>query len=152
MAQHRQQKKYKLMTSVLLVEDHIKLGQMIARLLDEKENIAMWAIVHTAEAALDILRALKEGDALPDLVLVDNALPHMNGVELIAELQRHLPNLPCLMLSGHVNSLSIKQSLDAGSSGYVAKEDAFALGDAVRQVLGGEVFLSDMARIALAAG
>lgn len=136
------------------------MAKMISRLLREKGQLEIWDIVETAEAALAALEAatLKpkesttqngERGVLPDLALVDISLPGMSGVELLTELGQLYPNLPCLVVSAHSHVSYAQQVLERGARGYVAKEDAIAIIEAIRQVLRGEVYLSDSMRRAL---
>lgn len=144
--------------SILLVEDHATVGRVLARFLQLRGNMEVWARVETAEAALQRLAALStngkpdvQGTDRPDLVLIDVSLPGMSGLELVAELARLYPELPCLMLSGHSNPKHVRQALDNGARGYVAKGDPLVLVEAVEQVLGGEIYLSEAMRQAMEA-
>lgn len=85
-----------------------------------------------------------------DLVIVDVALPAMNGIDLVAALHERFPTLPCLMLSGHTELNYVRRALDVGARGYVMKGDPFALPEAVRTVLAGEIYLSEEVRQNLA--
>jgi len=149
------------MPSILVVEDHPFMAQMMGRLLREKGQLEIWDIVETAEAALDALGAattLKSGESarrddgaspLPDLALVDISLPGMSGVDLLTELEQLYPDLPCLIVSAHSHPSYAQQVLDRGARGYVAKEEAITIIEAIKQVLKGKVYLSDSMRQAL---
>ena len=138
-------------TSVLLVEDHIFMGRMLARLLQEQGKMEVWAITETGEAALEKLAAVAANEQPPDLALVDVSLPGMSGIDLVAELARLYSVLPCLMLSAHRDLNYVRQALDNGARGYVAKGDPPAIIDAILHVLDGEIYLSDTMRQALEA-
>jgi DNA-binding NarL/FixJ family response regulator len=137
------------------------MAKMMSRLLREKGKLEIWAIVGTAEAALDALGAAtvsrpgessfqKDGASpLPDLVLVDISLPGMSGVDLLTELRRRYPDLPCLIVSAHSHPSYAQQVLDRGARGYVAKEEATAIIEAIKLVLKGEIYLSEGIRQAL---
>ena len=145
------------MVSVLLVEDHVAMGQAITRLLYKWGKVSVWALVQSAESALqelaasdDKTKATNPGNAVwPDLVLVDISLPGMSGIELVAELQRLYPGLPCLMLSGYQEVHYVQRALDAGARGYADKGDIVAITQAIEQVLDGKIYLSDEMREAL---
>ncbi len=143
-------------TSVLLVEDHPLMGQMLSRLLREWGNMEVWALAPSAEAALAAL-AGEEGRepgataGMPDLVMVDVSLPGTSGIELTATLARLYPDLPCLIVSAHRDGDYVRRALDSGARGYVAKAEPRAIVEAVERVLAGEVYLSEVARQALAA-
>lgn len=129
------------MPTVLIVEDHALMSQMLSRLLRERAQMEVWAVVETAEAALAALAAGSDGAgarALPDIALIDVSLPGMSGIALLAELCDRYPDLPCLMVSAHQDQSYVKRAMANGARGYVPKGDAFALLEAVRRVLGGE--------------
>ncbi|MDX1663014.1 MAG: response regulator transcription factor [Candidatus Promineifilaceae bacterium] len=135
--------------SILLIEDHATLGRILARFLRERGNMAIWALVETAEAALERLAARPANGGPPDLILIDASLPEMSGIDLVAELARRYPELPCLMLSAHSDPKYVRQALDNGARGYVAKGDPPVVVEAVGQVLNGEIYLSDVMRQAM---
>jgi DNA-binding NarL/FixJ family response regulator len=123
--------------SVLIVEDHAVMGQLLARYLREKGNMTVCAVVYSAESALQQLPQLNV-----DLVLIDVSLPTMSGIELVTALQQQWPDLPCLIVSGHLEQSYIQRALGAGARGYVGKGDPPALLEAVQRVLAGEIYLS----------
>ena len=135
--------------SVLLVEDHTVMASMLARFLRERGGIDVWASVGTAEAALERLAAHKGGANWPELALVDVSLPGMNGLDLVVKLGHLYPDLPVVMVSAHHDPTYVRQALEKGARGYVAKGDPPAIVEAVGQVLAGEIFLSDAVRRAL---
>lgn len=145
------------MVSILLVEDHVAMGQIMTRFLHKWGKANVWALVQSAEAALQKLAAFANeteedppGEAnWPNLVLVDISLPDMSGIELVAEIQRYYPNLPCLMLSGYQEVHYVQLALAAGARGYADKGDIEAITQAIEQVLDGEIYLSDAMRQAL---
>jgi DNA-binding NarL/FixJ family response regulator len=77
-----------------------------------------------------------------DLALVDLSLPRMSGIDLVQRLQQENSRLPCLMLSGHLDSLYVRRSLHAGARGYVLKGDSEAILEGIRKVMKGEIYLS----------
>lgn len=95
----------------------------------------------TGEEALEELAATEA-----DLALIDMSLPGMSGAELVAEVRVRWPDLPCLVLSAHVEAQYVTRALAAGAQGYVLKGDPYQLSVAIRQVLGGEVYLSKSVR------
>ena len=94
------------------------------------------------------MAALSANGGRPDLVLIDVSLPGISGIELVAELARLYPELPCLMLSAHSDPKHVRQALANGARSYVAK-GAPVLVEVVEQVLGGEIYLSDAMRLAM---
>ena len=94
-------------------------------------------IARTAERAL---QELPEQEF--DLVLVDVALPEMNGISLVALLHEEYPDLPCLMLSGHALAHYVNRALRAGARGYVLKDNSLEIVNSIRRVLRGEIYVS----------
>ena len=129
--------------SLLLLEDHALMGNMLSRFLQERGKMKVWALVETAEEALEKLSHLGSNSRGPDLALVDVSLPGMSGIELVAELGQLYPALPCLMVSAHRDASYVRRALDKGARGYVAKGTPAAIIEAVGVVLAGERYLSE---------
>lgn len=125
------------MISILLVEDHLIFAGVIVRLLKRMEDIAEVAVAKTAELALQELAAQEF-----DLMLVDVALPKMNGIRLVALVHDEYPDLPCLMLSGHALTHYVDRALDAGARGYILKDNSLSITEGIRHVLRGEIYVS----------
>jgi DNA-binding NarL/FixJ family response regulator len=78
----------------------------------------------------------------PDIVLLDITLKGQSGLELLKDLKTREISVPCLVLSMHDELLYAERVLKAGARGYITKhETAAELMTAVRQVLGGEIYL-----------
>ena len=129
------------MTSILLVEDHAVFAQALLRVLREKGQMDVVAIVESAEEALEKISELDI-----DLVLVDVSLPHRSGISLVLVLQQKYPELPCVMLSGHVSKHYARSSLAAGARGYLVKDRAEEILEGIQRVLQGEVYVSQEVR------
>src|SRR5215208_1803313 len=93
-------------SSILLVEDHEAFANALLNILNKKENMNVVAVAETAEQALEQLPELQV-----DLVLVDVSLPKMSGINLVAALREKYPDLPCVMLSGHLSSQYARRAL-----------------------------------------
>lgn len=124
------------MQSILLVEDHPIFAGVLTRLLRETGELEVTMVAKTAEEAL---QHLPEGKF--DLVLVDVYLPRMNGINLVALIHDRYPDLPCLMLSGHLLNHYVESSLNAGARGYVLKDNPGAILAAIRRVLSGGIYI-----------
>lgn len=129
------------MTSILLVEDHRIFARALQRVLRERGQMEVVAVAESAEDALDLLPNLQV-----DLVLIDVSLPHRSGISLVVNLQKNYPELPCVMLSGHVSQHYARSSLEAGARGYLVKDQMSEILDGIRRVLQGEVYISEQVR------
>jgi len=114
----------------------------VAELIGHQPGLAVSAEVGTAKAALVAV----ETDP-PDLVLCDLSLAERSGLELIKDLHVLHPEVPVLVFSMHYESLYAERVLRAGARGYIMKsEGGTKLVDAIRQVLDGGVYLSQVMR------
>ena len=127
---------------ILVVDDHPMTREGIAHLIRHENGLAVAGEAGTAKAALAAVRADP-----PDLVLADLSLEERSGLELIKDLHALHPEVPVLVFSMHYETLYAERALRAGARGYIMKsEGAVKLLDAIRRVLRGEVFLSDVMR------
>ena len=125
-------------SSILLVEDHPAFADALLRVLNTDKNLTVVAVAESAEKALEQISDLKV-----DLVLSDVSLPQMNGINLVSELHKRYPTLPCIVLSGHLSSEYARRALDAGARGYVIKDNPLGILEGIRRVLKGEVYMSE---------
>lgn len=126
------------MTSILLVEDHEIFAQALLR---ERGQIEVKAVATSAEEALEQLPDLEV-----DLVLVDVSLPRKSGISLVLLLHEKYPDLPCIMLSGHLSQHYARSSLAAGARGYLVKDHAHKILEGIEHVLRGEIYVSEEVR------
>jgi DNA-binding NarL/FixJ family response regulator len=125
------------MSSISLIEDHILFAQVLQRLLTRQTDLEIVDIVRSGEEALKKLPALKV-----DLALIDVSLPAMSGIDVVRQIHAEIPDLRCLMLSGHLTPKYVKHSLEAGAYGYVLKDDVNGILEGIRRALDGEIYLS----------
>jgi len=128
---------------VLLVDDHAILREGIRYLLSASGEVDVVGEAQDGVEALEMVEAL-----LPDAVLMDIAMPRMNGIEATAELKKRHPDLPVLILSMYDSEEYVLPILKAGASGYVLKRAAAQeLVSALKAVVAGQVILHpDVAR------
>lgn len=132
---------FKMVASVFIVEDHAVMRRMLHEYVKRQD----WVVCGEAETGEAALEQLDEAGA--NLVLVDVSLPKMSGIELAKKIQARWPGLRCLMLSGHGQASYVEQALAAGACGYVLKGNPHEIAEAMRQVLAGEVYLSEELRV-----
>ncbi|MBW3566749.1 MAG: response regulator transcription factor [Proteobacteria bacterium] len=124
--------------SVLLADDHGLVRAGIRALLDNIGNVDV--VAETGDGR-HVLRLVKEHE--PRLVLLDIAMPSLNGLEAAARIHRDFPDTAVVMLSMHANEEYVLQALRAGASGYLVKDAATAeLEIAIRSVINGKTYLS----------
>jgi DNA-binding NarL/FixJ family response regulator len=125
------------MTSVLLVEDHAIFAEALVHVLEGKDDLEVVKVVDSAEEALQAMPGLAV-----DLALIDVSLPKMNGIELVGLLRQDYPDMPCLMISGHLSIRFVSRSLQAGARGYAIKDSSAGIIEGIQRVLEGEIYVS----------
>src|SRR5271170_2424224 len=119
--------------SVLLVDDHALVRRGFRRILEDEPDIKI-----TGEAG-DGAEAVKLADELrPKVIVMDCAMPGMNGLQATRQILAKHPEALVLMLSMHPEETLVRQALDAGACGYVLKNAVgLGLGAGVGRVVGG---------------
>ncbi len=124
---------------VLIVDDHPIVRQGLRRMIEPEPDLVVCGEVQTEREARAAIRALS-----PDVVIVDISLAQGDGLELVRDVHAQRPELPMLVLSMHDELIYAERLLAAGASGYIMKHAASdQLLIALRQVLNGEVYLSE---------
>lgn len=126
--------------SLFLVEDHKVFARALLRLLNTNQDLNVLGVAETAENALEQLAEL---NAKVDLVLADISLPKRSGIDLVEELHKKYPGLPCVVLSGHLSLDYVHRAMDAGARGYLIKENPRGLLEGIHRVLNGEMYISE---------
>lgn len=123
---------------ILIAEDHALVRAGLQALLSQD---AEFQIVGEADNGRDAVRAV--GELKPHVVLMDLAMPGMNGMEAIADIKRRYPEVRVLVLTLHKTEEFVIASLRAGADGYMLKEATpRELRLAVRTVASGKTYLS----------
>ena len=125
--------------TVLVIDDHPLVQEAVASALQSLGPDVQVIPAQSAEEALIAAGAQRE----LDLVLLDLALPDMNGMNLIRRLRAQHAALPILVLSALEAPDHMRQAMAAGAMGFVPKSAATrTLLDAVTRVLGGDLGLA----------
>jgi DNA-binding NarL/FixJ family response regulator len=134
-------------TRILLVDDHPLIRQGLAEVLQRERDLVVCGEAEDRAGALAAAESLR-----PDLMIVDLALRKSNGLELIKDLRARFPKILVLVVSMQDERLHAERAIRAGAAGYVSKEQApQQVVAAVRQVLAGQIVLSDLVAAGLAA-
>jgi len=125
-------------TRVLLAEDHTIVRKGLRSLLDKETGIKVVGEAEDGRKAI-----VKAEDLHPDVVVMDIAMPGLNGLEATRQIKKHFPDMKILILTMHTNEEYVLQTLKAGASGYLVKKAAPAeLIYAINAVHKGDSFLS----------
>lgn len=129
---------------VMLVDDHLLVRRGFRRMLEDDASIRVVAEAGDGQEAVDL--ALSER---PDVVVMDFALPSMNGATATRKIVASRPHTAILILSMHPESAHVRTCLDAGARGYLLKNAMdLELVDAVKTLAAGGTVLDP--RLALA--
>ena len=124
--------------SVLLVEDHAIVREGLRILLSIEKDIV---VAGEAENGSDAVRQARK--LRPDVIVMDIAMPLLNGLEATRQILGVLPGTKILILSAHSDDAYVDQVMSLGAAGYLIKQTAaHVLPDAIRKVYRGSRFFS----------
>jgi DNA-binding NarL/FixJ family response regulator len=131
--------------TVILVDDHLLVRRGFRRMLEDDPAIRVVAEAGDGQEAVDA--AVRER---PDVVVMDFALPSMNGAVATRRILESLPDTAVLILSMHAEAAYVRNCLEAGARGYLLKNAMdLELVEAVKNVAAGKQVLDP--RVALPA-
>jgi DNA-binding NarL/FixJ family response regulator len=120
--------------TVLLVDDHSLVRRGFRRILEDEKDMHVVGEAGDGETAVKLAKELH-----PQVVVMDCALPGMNGLQATREILEDSPDANILMLSMHSESTWVRQAIEAGAKGYMLKNALdLELGSAIRKVAAGE--------------
>jgi DNA-binding NarL/FixJ family response regulator len=125
--------------SVLIADDHAVVRDGLRLLIETQSDMKVVSEASNGrEAARQVLRSN------PDVVIMDLAMPELNGVEATRQIHENCPATKVIILSMHSSSEHIFQALKAGAHGYLLKESAgMEVISAIRVVHSGKRYLSE---------
>ena len=126
------------MIRIVIADDHAIVRQGLKKILDE--NLDMKVVAEHVNGA-DALRWIHANDC--DVVLLDIAMPGLNGIDVLKQLHEEKPKLPILILSIYPEEQYAVRLIKAGAAGYLTKESAPEIvTEAVRRVAAGKKYIS----------
>jgi two-component system, NarL family, response regulator NreC len=123
---------------LLLADDHTLFRQGLRRVLEEQPG---WEVIAEANDGAEAVRQTL--DLEPHIVVLDIAMPRLNGVEATRQIARRLPAVRILIVSMYSDDVYVTQALEAGAHGFILKDAADTdLVRAVTDLAAGRSFFS----------
>ena len=123
--------------NVIIADDHAIIREGLKTLL-EKKGINVMDIAKNGREAVEKATRLQ-----PDIVMMDIAMPDLNGVEATAKIRKEIPHTRVIALSMHSSKQIIDNMFASGASGYILKQSAFEeIYDAIQEVLRTNFYLT----------
>ena len=123
---------------ILLADDHAVVRQGFKMILGAEADMEIVGEAGTGREAIELAESLK-----PDVVVMDVAMPELNGIEATRRVAASVPHARIIALSMHKDSVYVREVLRAGARGYLLKDSgASDLVAAVRAIAKGEGYLS----------
>ena len=130
------------MIRVLVCDDHFIVRQGIRQVLNDAQDITLGAEAENGPEAIRILRACTPAEPI-HVVLMDIAMPHRDGLDVLRQIRTEFPKVPVLMLSMYPDKQYAIRSLKLGASGYLNKSaDSQQMTEAIRKVMAGGLFIT----------
>jgi len=120
--------------TVLLVDDHSLVRRGFRRMLEDESDMQVIGEAGDGEQAVKLAKQHH-----PAVVVMDCALPGMNGLDATRQILEDSPDIAVLMLSMHTEGTWVRQAIEAGAMGYILKNALdLELGAAIRKVAAGQ--------------
>jgi len=124
--------------TVLLADDHMIVREGLRKLLETECDIDVIGEAATGRSAVAMARKLR-----PDVIVMDIAMPLLNGLEATHQIRQTLPDAKVLILSAHSDDKYIEKLMSLGAAGYLIKQtSAHLLSEAIREVQKGNTYYS----------
>jgi DNA-binding NarL/FixJ family response regulator len=121
---------------VLLADDHLLVAEALTSLLTPEFDLV--GVVEDGRALIEAAEKLQ-----PDVIVADVSMPHLNGIDALAQLRQGGDRTPVVFLTMHRDVTFARRALDAGASGFVLKHSASVeLVTAIRAALQGKTYLT----------
>jgi DNA-binding NarL/FixJ family response regulator len=122
---------------VLLVDDHALVRRGFRMMLEDDADIEVAAEASDGEEAVKLAEKIQ-----PRVIVMDCALPKMDGMEATRRIKKQWPEIAVLMLSMHSEDTWVRLALESGANGYILKSAVdMDLADAIKRVAAGNTVL-----------
>jgi len=123
---------------IALCDDHQIIREGLRSLLEKQNDMS---VVGEGINGLDAIRLAR--DNKPEIMVLDIAMPDLNGIAATRRIVEDFPKIKVLALSMHSDHHFVTEMLEAGASGYMLKDSAFSeLTNAIRTIAAGGLFIS----------
>jgi DNA-binding NarL/FixJ family response regulator len=120
--------------SVLLVDDHALVRKGFRRMIEDDPDIRVVGEASSGLEAVQLSQQLK-----PQVIVMDMAMPEMDGVQATREILKRMPKTAILILSMYAQENYVRNAFDAGALGYILKNaNDIDLASAIKDVAGGK--------------
>jgi two-component system, NarL family, nitrate/nitrite response regulator NarL len=124
--------------TVLLAEDHMVVREGFRKLLATEADFEVVGEARTGREAVTLAKKLR-----PAVIVMDIAMPLLNGLEATRQIRKAIPGAKVLMLSAHGDDAYVEQAVAFGAAGYLIKQtSSHDLSKAIREVQNGNTFFS----------
>ncbi|MGQ9844233.1 MAG: response regulator [Spirochaetota bacterium] len=124
---------------IIIVEDHPVFRMGLAKILQSQNDFEVCGEAEDVRNGFKIIQIEK-----PDFVIIDISLKNSNGLELVKDIAKHLPNIKTIVLSMHDEKIYAERSLKAGALGYIMKDKTSdEIVKALREILKGNIYVSN---------
>src|ERR1039457_5936581 len=124
--------------TVLLADDHTVVREGFRKLLDAEADLEVVGEAKNGRQAVELTGKLR-----PSVVVMDIAMPLLNGLEATRQIRKSFPDTKVVILSAHSDDAYIDQAVAIGAAGYLFKQDSGDnLSEAIREVQKGNTYFS----------
>ena len=124
--------------TVLLAEDHMVVREGLRKLLQAEDDLEVVGEAQNGRQAVELTKKL-----FPTVVVMDIAMPLLNGVEATRQIRKAIPGAKVLILSAHGDDAYVDQAIASGAAGFLVKQtSSHDLSRAIRTVQKGKTFFS----------
>ena len=124
--------------TVLLAEDHTIVREGFRKMLEVENDLQVVGEAQDGRQTVALVKKLR-----PDVVLMDIAMPLLNGLEATRQVLKALPATKVLILSAHSDDAYVKNATESGAAGFLLKQtSSHIVCEAIREVQKGKTFFS----------